>query len=409
MTKAVAIIGAGAAGLMAAEVLSAHDIDVHVFDQKPTAARKILMAGKTGLNISHNEPMADFITRYRPSDWMMSYVQAFGADQIRAWMTWLGIESYVGSTGRIFPVEMKASRLVRAWLKKLHDNQVKFHYRHRCVRLHQRKLSFEVLDNKALVIERFERQFDAVILACGGASYAHLGSDGAWQGWFDSGELTPLYASNVGLQREWSVFMTPLYGEAIKRVRAWVQYDDHHQGDIIISYYGLESGLIYKLNHAMRQTMDKHGNFTLYLDLLPDKSAEFIYQNLTHNKKRSLNTALKKLGLDAVKIGLLRECTQKTDWSDFSKMAAHIKALAIDCRGFRPIDEAVSTGGGVKRAALDDELQLKSCAGVFCCGEMLDWDAPTGGYLLTACFATGRAAGAGVLKFLKSAPDAKDE
>lgn len=402
MTQAsVAIIGAGAAGLMAAEVLSAYDVDVHVFDQKPTAARKILMAGKTGLNISHNEPMADFVTRYTPSDWLAPYVQAFGADDIRAWMTSLGIDSYVGSTGRIFPVEMKASKLVRAWLNCLHDNQVKFHYRHRCVKMNNRVLGFEVLDNKGNIIERFDQAFDAVILACGGGSYAYLGSDGAWQRWLSADELTPLYASNVGVLRSWSAFMTPLYGEAIKRVRAWVADDDGYQGDIIVSHYGLESGLIYKLNFAMRQAMDEHQNFTLYLDLLPDKSADFIYKNLSKNKKQSLNTALKKLGLDAVKITLLRECTNKTDWSDLSKMATHIKSLAVSCMGFRPMDEAISTGGGVKRMAVGGDLQLTSHAGVFCCGEMLDWDAPTGGYLLTACFATGRAAAMGVLKMLK--------
>ena len=403
MTKAsVAIIGAGAAGLMAAEVLSAYDIDIQVFDQKPTAARKILMAGKTGLNISHNEPMADFVTRYTPSDWLMPYVQAFGADDIRAWMTSLGIASYVGSTGRIFPVEMKASKLVRAWLNRLHNHQVKFHYRHRCTTMDNRVLCFEILDNKGNIIDKFSQAFDAVILACGGGSYAHLGSDGAWQRWLGADELTPLYASNVGVLRAWSPFMTPLYGQAIKRVRAWVGDDIGHQGDIIISHYGLESGLIYKLNLAMRQVMDEHQTFTLYLDLLPDKSADFIYKNLTKNKKQSLNTLLKKLGLDAVKIALLRECTNKTDWSDLSIMAKHIKSLAIECTGFRPMDEAISTGGGIKRMAVDDDLQLRAHAGVFCCGEMLDWDAPTGGYLLTACFATGRAAAMGVVRHLNA-------
>lgn len=402
MTKSsVAIIGAGAAGLMATEVLSAYDIDIHVFDQKPTAARKILMAGKTGLNISHNEPMADFVTRYTPSDWLMPYVQAFGADDIRAWMASLGIDSYVGSTGRIFPVEMKASKLVRAWLNRLHDHQVKFHYRHRCITMDNRVLGFEILDNKGNIIDKFSQAFDAVILACGGGSYAYLGSDGAWQSWLGADELTPLYASNVGVLRAWSPFMTPLYGQAIKRVRAWVGDDIGHQGDIVISHYGLESGLIYKLNLAMRQAMDEHQTFTLYLDLLPDKSADFIYNNLTKNKKQSLNTLLKKLGLDAVKIALLRECTNKTDWSDLTIMAKHIKTLAIECTGFRPMDEAISTGGGIKRMAVDDDLQLRAHAGVFCCGEMLDWDAPTGGYLLTACFATGRAAAMGVVKLLK--------
>lgn len=399
MRKQVAIIGAGAAGLMAAEVLSGYDVDVSVYDQKPTAARKILMAGKTGLNISHNEPIEQFIMRYTPSEWIAPFVRSFGADDIRAWMVSLGIESYVGSTGRIFPVEMKASKLVRAWLNRLNDYQVKFHYRYRATLLHDRHIAFEVMDNKGVVLEQFTKQFDAVIVACGGGSYAALGSDSAWQAWFDPSELSSLYASNVGVLRDWSAFMADHFGQPLKRVTAWVNTDHRHQGDIIISHYGLESELIYRLNSDMRAAQLADG-FILFLDLLPDKSSDDILKIFHKNKKQSLNTLLKKCGLDAVKIALLRECTNKTDWSDLNKMANYIKQLAIHCTGFRPMDEAISTGGGIKRTAVGDDLQLKSCAGVFCCGEMLDWDAPTGGYLLTACFATGRAAGQGVVDFL---------
>lgn len=396
--KQVAIIGAGAAGLMAAQVLSQLGVRVSVYEQKPTAARKILMAGKTGLNISHAENLADFVSRYTPSDWIAPFVEQFHADDIRAWMRDLGIESFVGSTGRVFPTQMKASVLVRNWLVLLNNQGVKFHYRHACVAMDGKRLQFAVLDNKGAVIERFWHSFDAVILACGGGSYARLGSDGAWQAWFDASDLTPLYASNVGILRQWSRFMQPLFGQAIKRVVATVG-DERHSGDIIISHYGLESGLIYRLNRALRASM-AGGENAIYLDLLPDQSLEKISQFIRKNKKQSLNNTLRKLGLDAVKIAILRECTQKTDWSDGEKMAQAIKHLPIRCEGFRPMDEAISTGGGVRREALNGDLQLLGNAGVFCAGEMLDWDAPTGGYLLTACLATGRAAAFGVARYL---------
>lgn len=395
----VAIIGAGAAGLMAAEVLAGYPVNVHIFEHKPTAARKILMAGKTGLNISHAENHELFVSRYTPSDWLAPFVQEFGSAQIVEWLAGLGIESFVGSTGRIFPVQMKASALVRAWLKRLNDYEVKFYYRHRCVSLDGLTLGFEVLDSKGKVTTTFQRKFAAVILACGGGSYASLGSDGRWQQWLPEELLTPLYPSNVGVTVAWSAYMQGVFGQPLKRVKAWVDGMAAQQGDIIISHYGLESGLIYKLNSTMRQTCDL-SNFVLYVDLLPDKSAEKIYQLLIKSKKQSLNTALKKAGLDASKIAILRECTPKQDWSNPNKMACHIKMLAVSCTGLRPIDEAISTGGGVKRLAVADDLQCHHQAGLFCAGEMLDWDAPTGGYLLTACFATARVAATGVLNWL---------
>lgn len=398
--KTVAIIGAGAAGLMAAEVLSAFDhVQIEVYEHKPTAARKILMAGKTGLNISHAEDLERFISRYTPSDTMAKFVRTFTADDIRAWMSGLGVASFVGSTGRIFPTQMKASVLVRAWLARLQGQGVRFFYRHGCIGLDGRTATFAKYDQKGETLEQFTRTFDAVILACGGGSYAKLGSDGKWQAWFDTDALSPLYASNVGIQKSWSPFMADLHGQAIKRVVAQVG-NQTASGDIVISHYGLESGLIYRLNQAMRQQM-QDGKFTVFLDLLPDKTSEQLAKLCPSNKKQSLNTVLKKLGLDAVKIALLRECTDKQDWVDLPKMLGKIKRLPIECTGFQPIDEAISTGGGVKLSQLDDDLQLCQTQGVFCAGEMLDWDAPTGGYLLTACFATGRVAGFGVAKLLK--------
>lgn len=397
----VAIIGAGASGLMAAEVLSARSVEVHVFEQMPTAGRKILMAGKTGLNISHNEPLDDFVTRYTPSDVMAKFVREFHAEDIRAWMNGLGIDSYVGSSGRIFPVQMKASDLLRAWLSRLSEQGVQFHYRHACVGVQDNLVAFIKKDKHGDELERFERTFDSIVLACGGGSYARLGSDGAWQAWFGDDELTPLYASNVGVVRSWSPFMNDVFGQALKRITITVGDESAH-GDVVISHYGMESGLIYKLNRAMRAMLNESGRIRLQIDLMPDKSIDDITKTLNKSKKQSLNNILRKVGLDATKIALLRECTNKTDWSDLSKMAAFAKNLPVDFDGFRPMDEAISTGGGVRLSAVNDQLQSRRNPHLFIAGEMLDWDAPTGGYLLTACLAMGRAVGQNVANFIQS-------
>lgn len=386
----VAIVGAGASGLMAAQVLAEHGISVCIYEQMPTAGRKILMAGKTGLNISHAEELEQFISRYRPSEPIKPFVQAFHAKDIRCWLDGFGVESYVGSSGRIFPVQMKASGLLRAWLLYLQKLGVQIFYRHRCVGI----------KDGALRLEHGERQwtaeFDAVILACGGGSYARLGGDGSWQSWFGFDELEPLYASNVGVVITWSSYMHDVFGKPLKRVRAWVGAETTAvQGDIIITSYGLESGVIYRLNHELRQSQ-----MTLCLDLLPDVSYQDVMMRL-QNKKQSLSTSLKKLGLDAVKIAILRECTPKSDWSDAQKMTSHIKCLRVVCQDFRPMDEAISTGGGVRFDAMNDTLQLKSNPKVFCAGEMVAWDAPTGGYLLTACLAMGRGVADGVMAYLQ--------
>lgn len=398
--KHVAIIGAGAAGLMAAEVLCGLNVRVSVYEQMPSAGRKILWAGKTGLNVSHSEPMADFITRYTPSDWLASFVGRYDNAWLVKWLETLGVMTYVGSSGRIFPVQMKASGFLRAWLQRLSAAGVAFFYRHECTNIHQNTLTFtdKSQTNPDGLGLTFKQSFDAIILACGGGSYARLGSTGAWQAWFADDEKTPLFASNVGVVRAWSDFMTPYFGKALKRVKLTIQ-NTHSQGDIIISHYGLESGLIYKYNRQMRWQLTDHGRIEVIMDLLPDKNHHDIARILSQ-KKKSLNTLLKKAGLDAPKIAILRECTDKSDWTNPVQMATFIKQLPIRFEGFRPMDEAISTGGGVKRSALTENLQLKSNPYVFCSGEMLDFDAPTGGYLLTACFATGQVAGRGVAQFL---------
>ncbi|ENU90829.1 hypothetical protein F971_03754 [Acinetobacter vivianii] len=398
MPKRVAIIGAGPAGLMAAEVLSQYDYEIDVFEQKPSAARKFLMAGKTGLNISHAEPVEAFIQRYDQTQWLGPWVKQWDAQWIQNWMQGLGIESYVGSSGRVFPVEMKAAPLLRAWLKRLMSAGVKFHYRHRCVDLSNNQLTLETQT------QRFSASYDAIVLACGAVSWSQLGSDGAWQQWLSKNEIAPFQASNAGVLKTWSPFMQECFGQPLKRVNAWVWPEQQTHGDIIITRYGFESGVIYKLGRDLRAQLTQQQSLQLQLDLLPDVSVEQLEKKLQANKKQSLTNLWRKAGLDNVKINLLREIVEKSLWSDAKQMAQQIKQLRIPLAGFRPIEEAISCAGGVKQEVLSPQLQLHSNPYVFCCGEMLDWDAPTGGYLLTACFATGRAAGEGVHRRLECAP-----
>ena len=400
--RRIAIVGAGPAGLMAAEVLATDSSnEIHVFEQKPSAARKFLMAGKTGLNISHAEPVEHFIQRYDHPEWLSAWIQQWDASWIQTWMKSLGIESYVGSSGRIFPNEMKAAPLLRAWLKRLAEAQVKFHYRHTVQSLNRNELTVINTKTNLQSIEKF----DAIVLACGAVSWAQLGSDGVWQTWLSADEIESFQPSNAGVEKNWSKFMQPVFGMPLKRVEAWVDTKgkpkDKSKGDIVISHYGLESGLIYKHGRALRAQYKAHGKMYLNLDLLPELSEHEIVEKLQSTKKQSLNNVWRKIGLDAAKSNLLRELVAKQHWNDAQYIAKSIKHLMVELTGFRPIEEAISCAGGVRQSVLTENLQLNSNPYVFCCGEMLDWDAPTGGYLLNACFATGRAAGHGVLNYLE--------
>ncbi len=398
MKKRVAIIGAGPAGLMAAEVLSQSDYEVHVYEQKPSAARKFLMAGKTGLNISHAEPVAQFIGRYDQAEWLEPWVRQWDAVWIQRWMKDLGIESYIGSSGRVFPIEMKAAPLLRAWLKRLQQQGVQFHYRHQCLDLNTAALTVKDLVSEQVTVQHF----DAIVLACGAVSWSKLGSDGAWQQWLAKDEIEAFQASNAGVERQWSTFMQPVFGQPLKRVEAWVGDQAKTMGDIVISHYGLESGLIYKQGRALREQVKNGQTMQLYLDLLPDQSIAQLAQKLQPSKKQSLSNVWRKAGLDTAKASLVRELVAKALWNDPLALAQKVKHLLIPFSGFRPIEEAISCAGGIKREVLTEQLQLRSNPQVFCCGEMLDWDAPTGGYLLTACFATGRAAAEGVQNYLSA-------
>lgn len=405
----IAIIGAGPAGLMAADYLTQFDVNIEVYEQMPSAARKFLMAGKTGLNLSHAEDLQLFIQRYQPSEWLAPYIKKYNAQWIQNWAKSLGIQTYVGSSGRIFPVEMKAAPLLRAWLNDLKQKNVTFFYRHRCIDIQQNQVTFAYpfhTDNKKTPTLQ-NKAFSAIILACGAVSWQKLGSDGFWQQWFNPEHLTPFFASNVGIQRTWSSFMQPFFGQALKRVYASVLHDNQPvsiYGDIMLSAYGMEGGSIYQLNQALKAQFDQHNIATLVLDLLPDLTLQQLENKLTQaskNKKQSLNNIWRKVGLDQVKIALLRECVNdKSLWHNHQIMAQNIKKLTLTFSHFRPIDEAISCGGGIKSNALK-QFQYIDNPFLFCCGEMLDWNAPTGGYLLTACFATGRAAAENITSTLR--------
>lgn len=398
-SKQVVIVGAGPAGLACAEVLSElGDYDITVYEQKPSAARKFLMAGKTGLNISHAEDLDHFISRYDHADWLRPMIEGFHAQDIQAWMKGLGIESYIGSSGRIFPNEMKAAPLLRALLKRLQDRGVKFRYRHQVLAMQDQELM--VLD----LVQQQQNHItaDAIVLACGAVSWPQLGSDGKWQNWLDASIIQPFIASNVGVLVNWSEYLKPIFGQPLKRIQAWVAGQVPQFGEMVISHYGLEGGLVYRCNRDLREAMQTQSPAILYLDLLPDLSQEQILQKLQQGKKQSLNTLWQKIGLDKTKIALIRDVVSKNDWNDAIKMAQHIKQIAVQIQGFRPIEEAISCAGGIRLDALNKHLMLKNSPYIFACGEMLDWDAPTGGYLLNACLATGRTAAQGVHAQLNS-------
>ncbi len=394
----ILVVGAGPAGLMAAERLSTAGWSVQVVDHKPSAARKFLMAGKGGLNISHSEDFAQFMQRYDAVDWLKPMLHAFGPQQIQDWMQRLGVSSYVGSSGRIFPDEMKAAPLLRAWIAQLKAQGVRFDYR-------TRWLGWSATGEQRLQTEgqaTVEQRYAATVLAVGGGSWARLGSDGQSLSWLaqQSIAMTPLQAANGGVQVAWSPFVQALAGQPLKRVAAWVNDNQVVQAEAVITPYGLEGGLIYALSRPIRQQLVQHGTATLWLDLLPDVEVSTLAQRLTGQGKQSLANIWRKAGLDTAKAALIREVLPKSQWADAAQVAQQAKALTIQITGLQPIDEAISTAGGIAQTALDQRLMLRDQVGVFCCGEMLDWDAPTGGYLLTACLASGRWAGQGVLDWL---------
>ena len=406
MQNSVAIIGGGPAGLMAAEVLSTHSsIKVDLYDSMPSLGRKFLMAGKSGLNLTHAEPFEQFVSRYgKRRTEIEPMLRKFGPDNLRDWAQGLGIETFVGTSRRVFPVGMKASPLLRAWLQRLDSSGVVFHLRHRWtgnITTSESGLRALEFDSPQGVIKV---NANAIILALGGGSWARLGSDGAWVPWLRGTgvEVEPLRPSNCGFDVRWSEhFQERFDGHPIKSViLSFGPF--RQQGEFIVTKEGVEGSLVYAASALLRDEIEAKGSAVMLLDLVPDRTHEWLVGKLSKPRgSRSMASHLEKtVGIKGVKAGLLREFLSKEDFANVESLAHFIKSLPVPLIATRPLDEAISSAGGVKFESLDENLMLRSMPGVLCAGEMLDWEAPTGGYLITACMASGVTVAEGVLKWL---------
>ena len=404
----VSIIGGGPAGLMAAEVVAASGVRVDLYDAMPSVGRKFLMAGKGGLNLTHAEPLEPLLARYDARRKHVDpWLAAFGPEALRAWAYALGIATFIGSSGRVFPTDMKAAPLLRTWLRRLREAGVAFHMRHRWRGWNEQgALMFDTPQGVVMV------RSDATLLALGGGSWPRLGSDGAWTALLTQRgvHVAPLRPANCGFDCAWSVhFRTRYAGHPVKSATASFTDDQrvvHRQpGEFIVTDSGIEGGAIYALSAPLRDAIAVRGSATLHLDLAPGRDLSRLTCDLSESRgKRSLSNHLQnKAGIAGVKAGLLRELTSAAERADPTQLAARIKALPLKLDAARPLDEAISSAGGVSFDALNAQLMLHQAPGVFCAGEMLDWEAPTGGYLLTACFASGRIAGTGVVDWLRTA------
>jgi uncharacterized flavoprotein (TIGR03862 family) len=397
------VVGAGPAGLMAAQVLALQGVRVQVYDAMPSAGRKFLLAGRGGLNLTHSEPLDRFLTRLQPPvPALQAMVRALSPDDLRAWAEGLGVPTFVGSSGRVFPVDMKAAPLLRAWLHRLRAAGVGFHMRHRW-------LGWDGPGQLRLVSPTgpVQVQADAVVLALGGASWPRLGSDGAWQSVLrEAGvDIAPLLPSNCGFDVAggWTPYFVQRYaGQPFKSVA--IEFEGVvRKGEFVATATGVEGSLVYALSAALREQIAQRGEAVFHLDLLPDRDAQKVLAGVAHPRgSRSLASHLKgRLGLDGIKFALLHEVLPREALQDSERLARTIKALPLRLCATRPIDEAISSAGGVRWEAMDNNLMLKALPGVWCAGEMLDWEAPTGGYLLTASMASGCAAGQAVLQYLR--------
>jgi uncharacterized flavoprotein (TIGR03862 family) len=402
----VAIIGGGPAGLMAAEVLSQGGVRVHLYDAMPSVGRKFLLAGKGGMNITHSEPYADFVQRYGGRAAQVApWLERFDAQAVRDWIHGLGVDTFIGSSGRVFPTDMKAAPLLRAWLHRLREAGVQFHMRHRWRGWNGKALRFAAPDGEISI------EADAVILALGGGSWARLGSDGSWVSLLEQQAVAvaPLQPSNCGFDSGWSEhFSSRFAGQPLTTVAViWTNArgeQERRQGQFVVTASGVEGSLIYALSADLRDQIAADGSATIYLDLVPDFSAQRVHDEVTRPRgARSMSSHLQsRLGIKGVKSGLLRECLNAEEFADTERLAQALKMLPVVLKRPRPIDEAISSAGGVRFDALDPATSmLLALPGVFAAGEMIDWEAPTGGYLLTACFASGRAAGSGALAWLE--------
>jgi len=413
ITPQVAIIGGGPAGLMVAEVLSRAGVQVDVYDAMPSLGRKLLRAGIGGLNITHSEDYETFCTRYgsrQPK--LQPLLDQLPPEALRAWVHGLGIDTFVGSSGRVFPTQMKAAPLLRAWLHRLRGAGVRLHVRHRWLGWNADGALRLATPNGEISIKP-----RATVLALGGASWPQLGSDGAWLPWLQAHgvEVAPLQSANCGFEVAWSAHLRDKFAGAELKSVALTFTDAHghteqRQGEIVISAHGVEGSLIYAFSQRLREHLNAHGSATFTLDLAPGRDAARVLAEVSHPRgSRSLSSHLQsRVGITGIKAALLHEVLSKEQLADAATLAATIKALPITVRAARPVAEAISTSGGVCFDSLDQNLMLTALPGVFVAGEMIDWEAPTGGYLLTACFATGLCAGMGVRDWLNRSPRSPD-
>ena len=406
----VAIIGGGPAGLMAAEVLLQAGASVDLYDAMPSVGRKFLLAGKGGLNLTHSEPIAPFTARYaQRAAQVAPWLAAFGPQHLRDWAAALGVATFVGSSGRVFPAEMKAAPLLRAWLHRLRAAGLRLHMRHRGLGWREGEspttLRFATPQGEQL------QQAAAVLLALGGASWPQLGSDGAWWPWLQQQgvDLAPLQPANCGFDVAWSPYFSQRFaGAPMKLVR--LHFDDgqgeafSRQGEFVVTAGGIEGSLVYAASARLRDAIQRDGSANVQMDLLPGRSLDQLAAALAKGRgARSLPNHLKEqAGLDGVKAALLRERYSAAQLADRVAhqplgLAAEVKAWPLRLTAARPVAEAISTAGGVRFEALDDNSMLRALPGMFCAGEMLDWEAPTGGYLLNASLASGRVAALGLL------------
>ncbi|MFA7431544.1 MAG: TIGR03862 family flavoprotein [Rhodospirillaceae bacterium] len=389
----IAVIGGGPAGLMAAQALTEAGQSVDLYDAMPSVGRKFLMAGKSGMNLTHSEDMEPFLARYGTRRAALEpLVRAFDNAAVRAWAEGLGVQTFVGSSGRVFPTDFKAAPLLRAWLRRLKAAGVRVHVRHRWLGWDDAsRLIFETPAGRTTVDPA------ATVLALGGASWPQLGSDAAWVPWLRARgvEVAPFRPANCGFDVSWSAhFCDRFSGQPVKPVA--LSFGEHSRaGEFVITENGIEGGGVYSLAAPLRDAIARDGHANLMLDLMPGRDAARLTTELSKPRgSRSLSNHLRRtLGLEGVKVGLLREILPPEVLDNPHHLAAALKALPLRLIAPRPIVEAISCAGGVPFEGVDDGLMIRTLPGVFCAGEMLDWEAPTGGYLLTACFATGLAAG----------------
>ncbi|MCM5681083.1 TIGR03862 family flavoprotein [Schlegelella sp. S2-27] len=413
----VHIVGAGPAGLMAAETIANAGWPVHVHDAMPSAGRKFLLAGKGGLNLTHSEPLEPFLSRYGARQPQIErWLAGFGPQALQEWTHGLGIDTFVGTSGRVFPTDMKAAPMLRAWMHRLRGTGVQFHMRHRWVGWNaDGALRFETPHGAV------DTDAAATVLALGGASWPRLGSDGGWVGVLQPHgvPVAPLRPANCGFDVArpqadgsslpgWSEhFRERFAGHPLKTVALSCPSADGHierrQGEFVVTGTGVEGSLIYAFSAPLRDAIEARGSAVVHIDLLPAKSHEQVLREVAHPRgSRSMASHLQsRLGLAGVKASLLRELLTREAHADPARLAAGIKALPLRLAAARPVAEAISTAGGVSFDAVDEQLMLRVLPGVFCAGEMLDWEAPTGGYLLTGCFASGKRAGQGVVEWLR--------